>query len=149
MLAGGRGQGWYKVIEATAARCGTCPRARLWTRMYDYMRVRYILCPFPCPARPPPSAPRTDGIPDAARWPTTHGRVRYAAARTKPSGSRRLRPPRGSPAAMVPGRGGWPLPACGEPMRIKPHQTDTHTRHKPSLNPAVKGGKGHYGTARS
>ena len=30
----------------------------------------------------------TDGIPDAAPWPTTHGRVRYAAARTKPSGSR-------------------------------------------------------------
>ena len=71
----------------------------------------------------------TDGIPDAARWPTTHGRVRYAAARTKPSGSRRLRPPRGSPATRGgtagagPARGGWPLPACGEPMRIKPHQT--------------------------
>ena len=46
------------------------------------------------------SARFTNGIHSGrgVRWPTTHGRVRYAAARTKPSGSRRLRPPRGSPA---------------------------------------------------
>ena len=67
----------------------------------------------------------TDGIPDAARWPTTPSRVRYAAARTNPSGSRRLRPPRGSPACdqgqdRRGGAGTWRM--CGEPMRIKPHQ---------------------------
>ena len=45
--------------------------AGLWPRMYDYMRVRYILRSFPCPARPPPRAPRTDGIPDPARWART------------------------------------------------------------------------------
>ena len=88
-----------------------------------------------------------DGIPDAARWPTTHGRVRYAAARTKPSGSRRLRPPRGSPATRGgtrdrrtagagPARGGCPLPACGEPMRIKPHQiASTRTPGSPFFTP--------------
>ena len=30
---------------------------------------------------------------------------------------------RGGTAGAGPARGGWPLPACGEPMRIKPHQT--------------------------
>ena len=27
----------------------------------------------------------------------------------------------GGTAGAGPARGGWPLPACGEPMRIKPH----------------------------
>ena len=90
------------------------------------------IAPHGCP---PPRAPCTDGIPDTAQWPTTHGRVRYAAwyaaARTKPSGSRRLSPPRGflatrgGTAGAGRARGGWPLPACGKPMRIKPHQTVT------------------------
>ena len=115
-------------------------RARLWSRMYDYMRVRYILCPFPCPARPPPSASRTDGIPDAARWPTTHaprprprGPVRSSPSRqrtiTKRERQSALAPP--GPARFpcgqgrhrrAPARGGCPLPACGEPM-LYAHQT--------------------------
>ena len=122
-------------------------RAGLWSPMYDYMRVQHLhftMRPFPCPARatrPPPRASRSDSIPDAARWPTTHGRIRYAApaARTKPSGSRRLRPPRGRPlrpgqtrggtAGAGPARGGWPLPACGEPMRASNFKVQTASNH--------------------
>ena len=66
---------------------------------------------------------------------STHGRVRYAVARTKPSGTRRLRPPRGFPAcdqgrAGPPGRGRHvkdaPSPRAASQCasnRIKPHQT--------------------------
>ena len=37
----------------------------------------------------------------------------------------RAGPPRGGAADTHTGaaRGGWPLPACGKPMRVKPHQT--------------------------
>jgi hypothetical protein len=33
--------------------------------------------------------------------------------------------------------GGWPLPACGEPMRIKPHQTGMHTECRPPNSPLL------------
>ena len=55
--------------------------------------------------------------------------VRSSPYSTKPSGSRRLRPLRDSPATRGgtagPGaaRGGWPLPACGEPINPNAHQT--------------------------
>ena len=81
----------------------------------------------------PPRAPCTDGIPDAARWPT-HPRPR--PVRSSPYEAERqsaLAPPARFPCdhegrdrrggAGSPARGGCPLPACGEPMRIKPHQT--------------------------
>ena len=97
----------------------------------------------------------TDGIPDAPRWPTTHSRVRYAAARTKPSGSRHLRPPRGCPGypcdqgrdrgggagsgtwRMAPPRSRPPVPTCGKP--INAHQTASNTyEDDQSASPVLK-----------
>ena len=55
---------------------------------------------------------------------------------------------RGGTAGAGPARGGWPLPACGEPMRIKPHQTEilmpwswrvAHTSHMEYLIEMVQG----------
>ena len=72
---------------------------------------------------------RGQGIPHAGR--TDAGRTYKASPQSAhQTASNRLRPPRGSPATRGggtagagPAREGWPLPACGEPMRIKPHQT--------------------------
>ena len=88
--------------------------------------------------RPPPHAPCTDGIPepDAAWWPTTHGRVWYAAARTKPSARAAvgacaprevpLRATRGGTAGAGPAREDGPSPRAASQCasnRVKPETT--------------------------
>ena len=61
------------------------------------------------------------------------GVVFQCRRQTDPNPLDHLRPvcvvclPRIKPCGAGPARGGWPLPACGKPMRIKPHQTDSTT----------------------
>ena len=76
-----------------------------------------------------------------ARWPTTHGRVRYAAAHTKPSRQSALAPPARLPCDQGRDRGGGPgtwgmglppsPPQVASQCAIKPHQNELCAKGPP------------------
>ena len=61
------------------------------------------------PVSSPYKAERQAALAPPARFPCDQGRERGAG----------------------PARGGWPLPACGEPMRINPHKVEVSASKRP------------------